>query len=64
MKRKTFSIYEKGKEKRYKWEDTFKFRDIDTKKEYNIVAKHPDIAIQKLNKKAKKTVNYEFLGFK
>ena len=44
--------------------EKYNFKDIDTGKKYLIKAQHPDIAISKLNLKAKKKVNYTFLGFK
>ena len=42
---------------------TFKFRDLDSKRVYSLKAFSPDEAIESLNKKAKKRVNYSFLGF-
>lgn len=42
----------------------YKFRDLDTKKIYSVKADHPTNAITNLNKKARKMVNYTFLGKK
>jgi len=38
----------------------YSFKDLDTGKTHTVIANHPDNAIQNLNKKLGKKVNYSF----